>query len=256
MERIDIWFGDSWTIGSELQSNLTSAEVRTLNKTGFPNFRNNTQNPLISYPALISEQRGTTYQNYAIAGGSYEFAYFQMCNWLVNGNFNNENEYTFWLQTTAATREFGIDYNFKRHHFQGIRQFSRGKLLSFQQAKSSPEFADFDANMMLNAIWTLCKANYIKLKIVPLWTGMNLVPEVNIVPNEKWIAEPNSNMLQKIFEKNVFPDGGKDTATMENEEIVEQIQKYDYITPNDCHPNKSGHYAIAKYIINILDKKI
>ena len=109
---------------------------------------------------------------------------------------------------------------------------------------------------MLNSIWTLCKANYIKLKIVPLWTGMNLVPEVNIVPNEKWIAEPNSNMLQKIFEKNVFPDGGKDTATMENEEIVEQIQKYDYITPNDCHPNKSGHYAIAKYIINILDKKI
>ena len=43
MERIDIWFGDSWAIGSELPSKLNSAEIRTLTKSGFPNFRNNTQ---------------------------------------------------------------------------------------------------------------------------------------------------------------------------------------------------------------------
>ena len=255
MQRIDIWFGDSWAIGSELPSRLNSAEIRTLSKTGFPNLRDNTQNPQESYPALVSEQLGTTYQNYAISGGSYEFAYFQMCNWLANGNLNDDNEYTFWLQTTAATRNFGIDDNFKRHHFQGIKEFSRGKLLNFQQAKSLPEFADFDANMTLNAIWTLCKSNYIKLKIVPLWIGMNLVPEVNIVPQGKWIADPNTNMLQNIFGKNVFPDGGIDTSDIDNEHIIKQIQQYDYISPNDSHPNKQGHKRIADYIISILNKR-
>lgn len=256
MERIDIWFGDSWSIGSELPNNLTLSEIRTLTKTDFPNFRDQTQNPFESYSALVSQHRNTTYQNFSIAGGSYEFAYFQMCNWLANGNFNENNEYTFWLQTTATTRGFGIDYNFKRHHFQGIRQFSQGKLLSFQKAKTDPEFADFDANMMLNAIYNFCSSNYIKLKIVPLWTGFNIIPEVNIVPQGKFLQHPSSNMLKNIFGKNVFPDGGIDTANIENEDIIKQIEQYDYIAPNVCHPNKHGQKRIAEYIINILDKKI
>ena len=252
MERVDIWFGDSWTIGSELQSSLTSAEVRTLQKTTVPNLRDNTQNPLLAYPYLVSYHRNATYENHAIAGGSYEFAYFQMCNWLTKGNFKSENEYTFWLQTTASSRGFGIDYNYKRHHFQGIRQYSRGKLLDFQRAKGSPEFVDFDANMILNAIWNFCKSNYIKLRILPLWTGVNLLPELNIVPDGKFFESPNTNMLKNIFGENVFPDGGIDTADIENEQIIEQIQQYDYIAPNDCHPNKDGHQRIAEYIINKL----
>lgn len=255
MERIDIWFGDSWTIGSELPSNLTSSEIRTLSKTGFPNLRDNTQNPHVSYPALVSEYRGAKYQNFAIAGGSYEFAYFQMCNWFANNKFNDKNEYTFFLQTTASTRGFGVDYNYKRHHFQGIRQFSRGKLLDFQKSKNLPEFADFDANMILNSIYCLCKANYIKLKIIPLWTGMNLVPEVNIVPDNKWISPAHTNMLQQIFGDNVFPDGGVDTTLIPNEEIISTIEQYDYIAPNDCHPNKEGHKRIAAYIISTIDKR-
>ena len=252
MERVDIWFGDSWTIGSELQSNLTSAEIRSYNKTTIPNFRDNTQNPFLSYPYLVSKHRGTTYENYAIAGGSYEFAYFQMCNWYTKGNFKSENEYTFWLQTTASSRGFGIDYNFKRHHFQGIRQFSRGKLLDFQRAKGSPEFVDFDANIVLNAIWHFCKANYIKLKILPLWTGVKLLPELNIIPEGKFFEHRSTNMLKNIFGENVWPDGGIDTADMENEDIIKQIQQYNYIAPNDCHPNKEGHERIAEYIINKL----
>lgn len=255
MERIDIWFGDSWAIGSELPSKLNSAEIRTLSKTGFPNFSDNTRNPQESYPALVSKHRGTTYQNFAITGGSYEFAYFQMCNWFANNKFDDQNEYTFFLQTTASTRGFGIDYNYKRHHFQGIRQFSKEKLLNFQKAKGLPEFADFDANMMLNAIWTLCKANYIKLKIIPLWTGMHLVPEVNIVPHSKWVSTPDKNMLQDIFGDNVWPDGGVDTVNMPHAEILEQIQQYDYIAPNDCHPNKEGHKRIAEYIISTIGNK-
>ena len=256
MERVDIWFGDSWTLGSELQSNLTSAEVRTLQKTTVPNLRNNTQNPFLAYSYLVSKHRGATYQNHAIAGGSYEFAYFQMCNWYTKKQLNSDNEYTFWLQTTAASRGFGIDYNFKRHHFQGIKQFSRGKLLDFQRAKGSPEFIDFDANMILNAIWNFCKANYIKLKILPLWTGVTLLPELNIVPEGKFFESPTTNMLKNIFGENVFPDGGLDTVDMENEQIIKQIQQYDYIAPNDCHPNKLGHQRIAEYIINKLGIKI
>lgn len=249
MERIDIWFGDSWTIGSELPSNLSSSEIRTFTKTGFPNFRDNTQNPIDSYPALVSKHRGATYQNFGIAGGSYEFAYFEMCNWFANNKFNDKNEYTFFLQTTASTRGFGIDYNYKRHHFQGIKQYSRGKLLDFQKSKNLPEFADFDANMILNSIYCLCKANYIKLKIIPLWTGMNLVPEVNIVPDSKWISPAHTNMLQHIFGDNVFPDGGIDTTLIPNEEIISTIGQYDYIAPNECHPNKEAHKRIAEYIL-------
>ena len=252
MERVDIWFGDSWTIGSELQSNLTSAEVRTLQKTNIPNLRDNTQNPFLAYPYLVSYHRNATYENYAISGGSYEFAYFQMCNWLANKKLDSENEYSFWLQTTAASRGFGIDYNFKRHHFQGIEGFKTDNLLDFQKTKGSPEFVDYDANIILNAIWSFCKANYIKLRILPLWTGVNLLPELNIVPEGKFFESPNTNMLKNIFGENVLPDGGIDTADMENEQIIKQIQQYDYISPNDCHPNKDGHQRIAEYIINKL----
>jgi len=255
MERIDIWFGDSWTIGSELPSNLTSSEIRTLSKTGFPNLRDNTQNPHVSYPALVSEYRGAKYQNFAIAGGSYEFAYFQMCNWFANNKFNDKNEYTFFLQTTASTRGFGIDYNYKRHHFQGIRQFSRGKLLDFQKSKNLPEFANYDANIMLNSIYTLCKANYIKLKLIPLWIGFTVVPEVNIVPQRNWMADPTKNMLQDIFSKNVFPDGGIDTTNMSTADIINEIQGYDYIAPNDSHPNKEAQNTIAEHIITTLGSK-
>ena len=146
MERIDIWFGDSWTIGSELQSDFTKAEIREFSKSTVPNFRDKSQNPFLSYPYLVSKYRKTVYENYAIAGGSYEFAYFQMCNWYANNKFRQDCEYCFWVQTTASSRGFGIDHNYKRHHFLGIKQYHRGELLDFQRAKGSPEFVDFDTN--------------------------------------------------------------------------------------------------------------
>ena len=253
MERIDIWFGDSWTIGSELQSDFTQAEIREFSKSSVPNFRDKTQNPFLSYPYLVSKHRKTVYENYAIAGGSYEFAYFQMCNWYANNKFRQDCEYCFWVQTTASSRGFGIDHDYKRHHFLGIKQYHRGELLDFQRAKGSPEFVDFDTNMMLNAIWNFCQSHYIKLKILPLWTGVNLLPELNIVPPEKFFNHPASNMLKNIFGENVFPDGGIDTTDMANDEIIEQIRQYDYIASNDSHPNKQAHERIAEYIINRLE---
>lgn len=250
MDRIDIWFGDSWTIGSELQLDLTMSEIREYKKTTIPNLRDDSQNPFLAYPYLVTEYRGNKYENYAVSGGSYEFAYFQMCNWYNNNKMKSENEYTFWLQTTASTRGFGIDYNYKRHHFQGIKNYQSGPLHDFQKSKGLPEFSDFDANMMLNAIWSFCKSHYIKLRIVPLWTGINLLPEVNIVPNGKFMCDPNTNMLKDIFGENVFPDGGVDTSELSNIDIIQQIHQYDYISPNECHPNKDGHKRIAEYIIN------
>lgn len=247
MRKIDVWFGDSWTIGSELLNNarpIEQAEFRHYFKKHnqyFPN-RNRAQNPLDSYAALVSKHRNAEYMNFASAGGSYQYAYFQMCEWWSKRMYDADAEYTFWMQTMPDTRSFGIDHDFVRHHFLGIDN-------TFDQTKTNPAFSAYEAQTILNSVYTFCKMLNIELKLVPLWVGHNVLAEMNIVPDDVWISTPNKNMLSMIFGDNVFADGGVDTKDLTVEQIQSIIEQYDFIQPNLCHPNKQAQAAIAEYII-------
>jgi hypothetical protein len=247
MQKVDIWFGDSWTIGSELANDFSPLEHAELkhyfkqNKHSFPNV-DLAQNPLQSYPAFVSQHRDAGYINYASAGGSYQFAYFQMCRWWSSKQYNNNIEYTFWLQTMPATRSFGINNDFEWHHFLGIDN-------TFEQTKTNPEFSIYEAQTMINSMYTFCKMLNIEFKIVPLWIGHNVLSEINIVPDHVWISPPHKNMLSDIFGNNIFADGGIDTKDLTIEQIQSIIKQYDFIQPNLCHPNKQAHMDIAEYII-------
>ena len=247
MQKVDIWFGDSWTIGSELSTNDTPLEHAERkhyfkqNKHLYPHV-NLAQNPLKSYPAHVSKHRGAEYMNFASAGGSYQFAYFQMCNWWATNQYNNNTEYTFWLQTMPPTRSFGIDNDYVWQHFLGIDD-------TFDNTKTNPAFSSYEAQSTVNSIYTFCKMLNIDLRIMPLWTGHNVLPEMNIVPDYVWIAPPNRNMLSDIFGSNIFADGGIDTKDLTIEEIQRIICEYEYIQPNLCHPNEQAHTVIAEYII-------
>lgn len=247
MRKIDVWFGDSWTIGSELLNNATPLEHAELkhyfkkHKQHFPNV-DLAQNPLDSYAALVSKHRNAEYMNFASAGGSYQYAYFQMCQWWSKRMYDTDAEYTFWLQTMPDTRSFGIDNDFVWHHFLGIDS-------TFDQTKTNPTFSAYEAQSTLNSVYTFCKMLNIELKLVPLWVGHNVLAEMNIIPESVWISTPNKNMLSTIFGDTVFADGGIDTKDLTVEQIQSIIKQYDFIQPNLCHPNKQAHKDIAEYII-------
>ena len=94
MNTVDLWLGDSWTIGSEL--NLTSKQEVL---KGLPTAKvskriphvSDSANPMLAYAGIISQEQNRKFYNFGKSGGSFQFMLYELIRYIKNFKYSFTN---------------------------------------------------------------------------------------------------------------------------------------------------------------------
>lgn len=243
---MDLWFGDSWTIGSELAQHYGAY---TSDRKAYPNMHDNAR-PDLAFPTLVSNARQQEFVNFASDGGSYSYALDQLVRHAKHNDIAGANVF---LCTTGQTRDFAVcDITRQPQHF--IPHVLREVSDRFVAQKSETRFATYDTTVLLNAFYHACEYHGAILRIVPVWCGFEAHDDLLDIPRVHWMLSPESKLIdQTFFADQKFPISNIEVESESTVNIFTQLFGNEYITPCMLHPNPQGHALIAQEILNITD---
>ena len=223
--HIDIWLGDSFVYGQELELDIPG-NVHELSATGTI-YRNRHR-----FPTIVSKHRNTECHNLAFPGSSMQYSVHQLLQY-IKKHYSQSNTYSVFMCTTAASRDFYIDswYNDRHIHKHGEDEKhyddSNYSYIPVTETDMRSEF--YRATMVYNFLYTLSLHYKFDLVIIPLWHDIEYVQDINIVPEDIWLCN---------------------TAMYDYNSISDDLK-----APNK-HPNTAGHQMIAEKIIKKLENGI
>lgn len=250
---IDLWFGDSWVIGSELavhygKSDFSSKFFPTMKHKLDDNPYECEARPDLSFAGLVSKKRKSIYFNFAIEGGSYNFAYYQLMQFCKKYK-SRLSDVTVFLGTTGQTRDFALDLLNIEHHF--IPHVFKDIHSRFEDKKSDIKFSIYDSTVVLNAFYQACYYYNLKLVIIPIWCIFEEKTQIYAVPDDAWLIPRNRTIVEEtIFQD--YPMSNIEPESENHNSLLSSHRQNKYIYPCLVHPNKEGHEKIASRIIELL----
>lgn len=222
--NVDLWFGDSWPIGTELGSPTDSLDASI-----YPNAKLGIDNPMLAFSQHVSDHRQHKVINFARGGSSLDFALYSLLSF-CKSRFDSNINYTAFLCLSEQARGFGISTTLNKHF-----HFGRGS------PKSKFDLYIHDSLIVLNSFYLICKNYNIDLKIIPVFSNFEfpeLFNNINFIEEHNWVCKESITYL-------TFGEHMRDA----NGEI--DFNK-DWIKPNEMHANAYGHKMIANKIISLL----
>lgn len=251
MNKTDVWFGDSWVIGTGLydeiyqqdKSKTPELHYQELKHTGrFPNLTRDWSHPEYSFASLTSKERDVEYINFAFPGSSIEFQLLQLTKFFKNIYQPNIN-YTVFFCVSGNTRAFFVDdIENKQYHVHPKGQLSKESEHNFLIDKwEVPVFFEYNNTRVLNQVVALCKNYNVKLHLLSTWEQMTTSKHIDIFDLSTHYLLPgtlfNETFGDEIY--NVWND--------EDNEI-----NINYI--NDYHLNLLGHKQMHVKLMEALDE--
>jgi hypothetical protein len=274
---MDLWFGDSWVIGSELglsvfnndfdenQSLKQRAVMVAIKRNGtakydkdggklivssynnydslnfdrniFPNVVDGLDNPLKAFPAHVSKYRNQSYINFAMGGSSIEFSYHQLV------KFCSKNAADLTSNNEKHTAFLCLtspirDFGID-HRNNEFYHWNNTNL-------KSPDYtAIYDSIMAINGFYTTCKLFNIECFIIPIFRDLE-IPD-NEVFKELILFETSIlsyiSLLELTFKEKLVPGVS----------VNLDFSKKEWIEPNYSHPNEKGHEQLASKLIELLE---
>jgi hypothetical protein len=245
---MDLWFGDSWTIGEEIQP-----ATEPYDRSVFPNINDTFENPFKAFSTYVSTQRSNEYINFAKSASSIDFALYNLLKIFANEtseDFQKIKEkiqedagpHTAFLCLTAQVRGFGIAYPLikHRHYHTSIR-------------KSVHNTEIYDSLVAINCFYSVCKNSNINCIIIPIFTDLVIPKEFeHIVLFESAILSKTS-LVELTFGEKLIDDSLYNNPELSEAEIYKHLQQKEWISPNRMHPNIIGHRKLAYKLIELLE---
>jgi len=277
---MDLWFGDSWVIGSELglpafnndfdeqQSLKQRAVMFAIKRNGttkydknsrklivssynnydslnfdsniFPNVVDGLDNPLKAFPAHVSKYRNQSYINFAMGGSSIEFSYYQLV------KFCSKNAADLTSNNEKHTAFLCVTSPIRGfgidHRTNEPHHWNNTNL------KSTSYTAIYDSIMAINGFYTTCKLFNIECFIIPIFRDLE-IPD-NEVFKELILFETSIlsyiSLLELTFKEKLVPDLVS---------VNLDFSKKEWIKPNYSHPNEKGHEQLASKLIELLENR-
>lgn len=222
--NVDLWFGDSWPIGTELGSSTDSIDLSI-----YPNAKLGIDNPMLAFSQHVSDHRQNKLINFARGGSSLDFALYSLLSF-CKSKFDPKINYTAFLCLSEQARGYGISNLLKKHF-----HFSRGN------PKSKFDLYVHDSMVALNSFCLICKNFGIDLKIIPVFSNFEFPEQfdnINFIEDHNWVCKESITYL--TFNEHMCNDKGE-----------VDFNKH-WIVPNEMHANAYGHKMIANKIISLL----
>jgi len=229
---MDLWFGDSWPIGFEL-----GEKTNSFDKTIFPNVTIGEDNPLKAFPHYVSSHRNKKYINFARRAASIEFSLNQLIKF-CNTSYDPNIKYTAFLCTTAQIRGFGKSFTLNRDF-----HYSENNL------KTPHDIFVYDSIICINSFYAICDMFKIDCVVIPIFCNL-LIPSVF----DDLILFKNSLLTKTTLVEETFNIKFiEDTYGKMESYSKAPNELYDWIKPNDLHPNIIGHRKLAYKLIELLE---
>lgn len=238
---MDLWFGDSWPIGTELAKEIPSSK---LNIAMFPNVNLKRDRPNYAFPHYVSAYRNRKYINFAKGASSIEYALSQLIKFCTS-LYDPKKQYTAFLCVTTQNRGYGFSFTTGIEHHYSDNLF-----------KTDRDLCIYDSIVALNSFYAVCKMHNIDCIMVPVFCDVlvptnhvlfldSLITPTNLVKETYNIDFIETAMYNPYLEKN---------AT-ELDHQCSQVAELDWIKPNYNHPNVQGHKDLAKTLTKLLVEK-
>lgn len=223
---MDLWFGDSWPIGSEL-----GTPSNKFDKTIFPNAVVSIDNPLKAFPHFVSLYRKQPYINFACGGSSIDFSLNQLIKF-CSTTYDTNVKYTAFLCTTSQLRGYG-----ESHLLDKIFHYRN------KQSKTEHDIYIYDSIISITAFYSICKMHQIECYIIPVFCNLLIPKKMDSLALFKESLLCDTSLVEKTFNVNYLDAVEKGLA-----------RAYSWIKPNQCmHPNFAGHRKLAYKVIELLE---
>ena len=236
------WFGDSWTIGDGLArdygkySDQLGDSLQSLSyyhPEKFPKFKDfSTSRPDMGFPALVSKKLGVPF---TLHGNRGESVSQMMCGlkWWLDDHDASGMTAIFAFPTQSSGRHFYIDNNYKT--VQGSWRNVTPLCVDWQKTAGF-----FDTTVHINLIYTYCLVNNISPYFLCTWKPIKLIPEIDMVPPDRWLLPPSTTLAKKTF--------GEDTAWAPPPQYC--------VSKEDTHPNFIGQQKLADTLLPYINEII
>lgn len=235
---MDLWFGDSWTIGAELGD---AGDI--FDKTVFPDVKVGRDNPLKAFPHHVSAYRKTPYINFARGASSIEYCLDRLINFCTT-RYDPRLEYTAFLCATAQNRGFGISDVLNRE----LHYFDHGN-------KTEYDICIYDSIVALSSFYSVCKIYNIQCHIVPIFCDLILPDQFSNLVLFSDALLTNTCLVEETFKIEFVEDAFNSLPNTGTDGKYEICTYLDWIHPNTIHPNIVGHRKLAYKLIELLENR-
>lgn len=229
---IDLWFGDSYTVGAELSFHYGLYE---LNDPRHRFVRPLRDRPDLSFPHLVSTQRNNDYINFGHGGASIEWQLQQLLLFCKN-EYKPENEYTAFFCLPFQTRRFLLKNQDSGHIWVSKR--------GFWHNNKDLETIEHTTTLVLNQLFLLCKQYNIKMYFMPIYCYIDIISSVNILTDDVWLVSKDSTLVEEAWGLYEPVKTWRDVKDRRSNSIF-----MENVFPCDNHPNLVGHQRIADLIL-------
>lgn len=231
---MDLWFGDSWPIGSEL-----GTRTDTFDEQIFPNAVLGRDNPLKAFPHHVSGWRNQSYINFARGASSIDYALYQLITFCTT-SYKSSERYTAFLCATAQNRGFGISASLNKEI-----------IYCNNENKTQYDLFIYDSIISLNCFYSVCVAHNITCYIIPIFCDLILPSSLQNTILFKDSILTNSSLVEETFGIKFIEDAF--TYIEDKHHGSGTCARYDWIRPNLMHPNAQGHKKLAYKLIELLE---
>lgn len=238
---MDLWFGDSWAVGNELNY-YTDKKVEC-----DPNIFINSgehDNPLKAFSTLVSNFRNQKFINFARTAGSLDFSLNQLlnfCNVRKDLLTEHEGNITVFLCTTAQIRGYGFDHILNKHHH----------FFNDTQKSVTPIY---DSLIAINSFYSTCKMHNIKCIIIPIFCNIIIPKTLEHIVLFKDAVLTDKSLVEHTFNEKLIDDRLYEMPNVSEHDIQNHLKNKDWIKPCQMHPNTQGHKKLAYKLIELLEK--
>lgn len=229
---VDLWFGDSYVLGSELATHLGPYSLNDKKHMPLLSFVRKQDRPDLAFPDIVSNHRNITYINYGIGASSIE-TQLNLLTTFCKHTIIDDIKYTAFFCLPLQERRFTIKNN------REIKQICTRK---FWQNNSDLEHNFYDTTIVLNSIYNICLRYNITPYFIPTYSSVMLLEEFNQVPDSAWLIHRDTCLTQVSW-------NFKDIINWRSIEFKSNLIYRMYVSPCRNHPNTYGHQALADTIL-------
>lgn len=241
MNKTLIWFGDSYTVGSELgyhYGKFTDHQLddKILSIGWLDRERNR---PDLAFPYLTTKKLGLNFLLYGNNAESISGMNLRLIDFIKNHKRDSHSYAAIFALPTRFSRCDYIDDNGNWVHGPDKR------ILRHQL-----RFGRNEATLTVNSLYTTCVANEIIPYFLCTWSKLDIDPNFKLVPEDAWLIEPDTTLVEKAWGFTDPPETWR-TFFKSNQSVYKQ-----YIKPCGNHPNILGQQMLSNSLYEILKNKL
>ena len=235
-----VWFGDSYTIGQELGRHHGEWPTSKYDDR-LPNLEiidKKRGRPDLAFPILASQELGIDFLLYGAGGRAITGMYCDLLH-LTKTKQDDMHHVAVFAFPSQVRRCHYIDNdgNPMNHADSNVMRHQL-------------RFHKFETTLTINSIHNTCVANNITPYYVCTWRQLELMDDLNIVPEENWLLPYDHTLVEHAWH---FRDHTGDWLEIseDNKWVFEK-----YIHPCMNHPNKAGQEALAESMTDLLRDRL